>query len=123
MTEPEGAYGNRMEEAEGESTRRKCLLVLVERIWTRRGWRWVANDSLETGAALLNDEGGEELDVMFERSVRVVRSNLGSDLGDGEGAGIVVGGVCCGKWKFNKLLFRDQMKTDCSDWLHDGLDV
>jgi hypothetical protein len=48
---------------------------------------------LETGAALLNDEGGEDLVVMFERSVRDVHSNLGTDLAVGEGAGIGVGGV------------------------------
>ena len=83
---------------------------------------WVANDSLETGAAPLNDEGGEELVVTFERSVRVVDSNLGSDLAGGEGMGIGIGGVCCGEWKFNELLFRDQTKTDYNNWMHGGLD-
>jgi hypothetical protein len=50
----------------------------------------VANACLETGAALLNDEGGEGFVVMFESSVRGVHSNLGTDLAVGEG---VVGGV------------------------------
>ena len=67
----------------------------------RRGWTWVANDSLETGATLLNDEGGEDVVERFERFVRVVCSNLGSDLAVGEGTRIGAGGICCGKWKIN----------------------
>lgn len=86
----DGEYGSCMDEADGESTRWKYLFVFGARDWTRTGWMWVANVSLETGAGFLNDEGGEEL---VEVSVRDVHSNLGTDVAVGEGEGISVGGV------------------------------
>lgn len=47
---------------------------------------------METGAGLLNEEGGEDV-VMFETSVRDVAANTGAELALGEGVGIGVSGV------------------------------
>jgi hypothetical protein len=78
-----------MDEAGGESTRWKCLFVLIARVFARRGWMWVAKVNLETGGALLNEEGGE---VGREVTMFDVHSNMGSGFAVG-GVWIGVGGV------------------------------